>query len=89
MTTTSGWNARAWIGASRPPTCQGNAALGRRACRAQPGLECARQAREYDDYLQRKVEVGRASMHAGLGRSNDEVEASFAARRRQVAAGQA
>ena len=27
-----------------------------------------------------KVEAGRKSMHAGLGRTNDEVEASFAAR---------
>lgn len=40
-----------------------------------------RQAREYDDYLRRKVEVGRASMCAGLGRSNEEVEARFAAKR--------
>ena len=48
-----------------------------------------RQAREYDEYLRRKVEDGRASMRAGLGRSNDEVEAAFAARRNQVAAGQA
>lgn len=51
-------------------------------------IEQRRQAREYDDYLQRKVEAGRASMRAGLGRSNDEVEAAFAARRKQVAAGQ-
>jgi hypothetical protein len=28
-----------------------------------------------------KVETGRTSMRAGLGRSNDEVEATFAARR--------
>jgi hypothetical protein len=28
-----------------------------------------------------KVEAGRTSMRAGLGRSNDEVEASFVARR--------
>jgi hypothetical protein len=31
--------------------------------------------------LRLKVEAGRTSMRAGLGRSNDEVEASFAARR--------
>ena len=48
-----------------------------------------RQAREYDEYLRRKVEDGRASMRAGIGRSNDEVEAAFAARRNQVATGQA
>ena len=40
-----------------------------------------REAREYDEFLRRKVEAGRASMRAGLGRSNDEVEAEFAARR--------
>ena len=52
-------------------------------------IEQRRQAREYDDYLRRKVEAGRASMRAGRGRSNDEVEAAFAARRRRVAADQA
>jgi plasmid stabilization system protein ParE len=41
-------------------------------------IEQLRQAREYDDYLQRKVEAGRASMRTGQGRSNDEVEAAFA-----------
>ena len=52
-------------------------------------IEQRRKAREYDGYLQRKVEEGRASMRAGLGRSNEEVEAEFAARRRQVAADRA
>ena len=52
-------------------------------------IEQRRQAREYDEYLQRKVEAGRALMRAGLGRSNDEVEAAFAARRNQIAKGQA
>ena len=52
-------------------------------------IEQRRQAREYDDYLRDKVEAGRASMRAGLGRSNDDVEAAFAAKRNQVAAGQA
>ncbi|MGE4220082.1 MAG: CopG family ribbon-helix-helix protein [Alphaproteobacteria bacterium] len=45
-------------------------------------IEQRRQAGNYDDYLRRKVEAGRASMRAGHGRSNDEVEASFAARRK-------
>jgi len=36
-------------------------------------IEQRRQAREYDEYLRRKVEAGRASMRAGRGRSNDEV----------------
>lgn len=44
-------------------------------------IEQRRQTREYDDYLREKVEAGRASMRAGLGRSNDEVEATFAAKR--------
>lgn len=52
-------------------------------------IEQRRQARGYDDYLRSKVEAGRASMRAGRGRSNDEVEAAFAARRKQVAAGRA
>lgn len=49
-------------------------------------VEQRRQAREYEDYLRRKVEAGRVSMRAGLGRSNEEVEAIFAARRNQVIA---
>jgi predicted transcriptional regulator len=44
-----------------------------------------REAREYDEFLSRKVEAGRASMRAGVGHSNDEVEAIFAARRAAVA----
>ena len=52
-------------------------------------IEQRRRAREYDEYLRRKVEAGRASMRAGRGRSNDEVEAEFATRRNQVAVDQA
>lgn len=40
-----------------------------------------RAQREHDAFLRRKVEVARASMAGGLGRSNEEVEATFAARR--------
>lgn len=40
-----------------------------------------REAREYDKFLHRKVEVARSSMRAGHGQSNDEVEVDFAARR--------
>ena len=40
-----------------------------------------REAREYDDFLRRKVETARISMQAGEGLSNDEVEAEFATRR--------
>lgn len=44
-----------------------------------------REAREYDEFLHRKVEIARSSMRAGLGRSNEEVEADFATRRASVA----
>lgn len=44
-----------------------------------------RQAREYDDFLAQKVQTARSSMQAGVGISNDEVEAQFAARRAQAA----
>lgn len=48
-------------------------------------VERQRQAREYDAYFGRKVEAGRVSMRAGTGRSNEEVEAKFAARRASTA----
>ncbi|EIF32190.1 hypothetical protein BCh11DRAFT_07775 [Burkholderia sp. Ch1-1] len=44
-----------------------------------------REAREYDEFLRGKVEAGRASMRAGRGRPDDEVEARFAARRASAA----
>jgi predicted transcriptional regulator len=43
-----------------------------------------REAHGYDEFLQRKVEAGQAAMRAGSGRSNEEVEAEFAARRTGV-----
>ncbi|HQT82312.1 MAG: antitoxin of toxin-antitoxin stability system [Ferrovum sp. 37-45-19] len=43
-----------------------------------------REAREYDEFLGHKVDAGRASMRAGVGHSNDEVETMFAARRAAV-----
>ena len=43
-----------------------------------------REAREYDDFLRRKVETARISMRAGRGRSNEEVEADAAARRAEL-----
>ncbi len=36
------------------------------------------------EFLQRKVESSRASMRAGLGLSNEEVEAKFAAKRDKI-----
>lgn len=47
-------------------------------------IQKQRKSREYDDFLRSKVEAGRASMRAGSGRPNDEVEAEFAARRASV-----
>lgn len=44
-----------------------------------------RAARDYDEFLSRKVEAGRVAMRAGQSRSNEEVEAEFAARRAGVA----
>jgi len=40
-----------------------------------------REARDYEAFLGRKVAAARISARAGLGRSNEEVEANFAARR--------
>lgn len=40
-----------------------------------------RQLREYNEFLQQKVEIARTSMRESRGRSNDEVEAKFAAHR--------
>jgi hypothetical protein len=44
-------------------------------------IQRQRDARDYDAFLRQKVEAARVSMHAGQGRTNDEVEAEFAARR--------
>lgn len=44
-----------------------------------------REAREYEAFLHGKVEAARVSMRADRGRSNDEVEAIFAAKRAQAA----
>lgn len=37
--------------------------------------------RKYEDFLRQKVETARLSVEADTGRSHDEVEADFAARR--------
>ncbi|MCX2901495.1 antitoxin of toxin-antitoxin stability system [Pseudomonas mandelii] len=44
-----------------------------------------KETREYEAFMQRKVDIARVDMRAGVGMSNDEVEAQFAARRAQVA----
>jgi hypothetical protein len=43
-----------------------------------------REAREYDAFLRSKVEVARVSMRSDNGRSNEEIEAKFAARRAEL-----
>jgi len=43
-----------------------------------------REAREYDDFLRSKVEAARVSMRSDIGRSNEEVDAKFAARRTEL-----
>jgi hypothetical protein len=49
-------------------------------------IEQRQQARAYDEYLSHAVESGRAAMRAGKGRSNAEVEATFAAKRKRITA---
>jgi hypothetical protein len=44
------------------------------------------QMRAHDVFLTQKVEAARVSARAGLGRSNDDVEAEFAAKRAAVQA---
>lgn len=48
-------------------------------------IRAQRQTREYDALLRSKVEAGRASMKAGRGRSNSEVEAAFTNKRARMA----
>jgi predicted transcriptional regulator len=43
-----------------------------------------RAARQYDEFLRKKVDAARASVQAGMGRSNEEVESAFAERRAQA-----
>jgi len=47
-------------------------------------VQTQREAREYEAFLQRKVEIARASVRAGYGLNNEDVEAAFAAKRRQA-----
>lgn len=47
-------------------------------------IQHQRQSREYDEFVERKVEIARTSLRAGRGLSNDEVEAEFAERRSRM-----
>ncbi|WP_048307768.1 hypothetical protein [Halomonas sp. PR-M31] len=42
------------------------------------------ESREYDEFLSRKVEIARASVQAGRGRSNEEVEEEAMLRRAEL-----
>lgn len=44
-------------------------------------VQSQREAREYDEFLRRKIEVARAQRRAGASYSDEEVEAEFAAQR--------
>lgn len=48
-------------------------------------VEEQREKRDYAAFVERKVEVARASVRRAAGRSDEEVEAEFAARRARVA----
>ncbi|MXN77478.1 antitoxin of toxin-antitoxin stability system [Burkholderia sp. 4701] len=48
-------------------------------------IQRQREAREYDEFLGRKVAAARASVQAGQGSSNDQVAARFAKRRASAA----
>jgi hypothetical protein len=47
-------------------------------------IQQQREAREYDEFLRGKVEQARVSVRDGRGRSNEDVEATFSARRAAV-----
>ena len=40
-----------------------------------------REMREYDSFLQHKVDAARSSMSKGIGRFNEDIEVEFASRR--------
>ncbi|AZC15576.1 MULTISPECIES: hypothetical protein [Pseudomonas] len=48
-------------------------------------IQKQRETREYEEFLQQKVQLARTSMAAGQGHSHEEVEAEFAARRTRAA----
>ncbi|NUU34538.1 antitoxin of toxin-antitoxin stability system [Pseudomonas sp. C2B4] len=48
-------------------------------------VQTQRESREYEAFLQRKVDIARVSMRKGDGLTNEEIEAEFAARRGRAA----
>jgi hypothetical protein len=47
-------------------------------------VQLQREKRDYAAFMERKVELARASARAGNGSANEVVEAEFAARRAQI-----
>jgi hypothetical protein len=47
-------------------------------------IQRQREAREYDKFLRKKVDLARRSMRAGRGRAQEDVETDFAARRAKL-----
>jgi len=47
-------------------------------------IEQQRESRAYHDFLEQKIEAGRASKRAGLGTSNEDVEIEFSKTRKMV-----
>lgn len=48
-------------------------------------IEQHRQTRAYNEFLQARVDAGRASMRAGRGKTNADIEAKFAEKRQKLA----
>ena len=72
----AGWVKRCDAAHDKRQSLVSLTAAGRR--KVQPLLK---QAKAHEEFVQHKVAVARASVEAGRGRSNEEVEAAFAARR--------
>jgi hypothetical protein len=47
-------------------------------------IDARREKRDYVEFLRAKVDLARTSAQLGFGRSNEDVEAEFAARRAQA-----
>jgi hypothetical protein len=47
-------------------------------------VQAQQESREYDAFLQRKVDTSRASIQAGREISNEDLEAEFSAKRAHV-----
>ncbi|MDR9750529.1 antitoxin of toxin-antitoxin stability system [Pseudomonas sp. SZMC_28357] len=48
-------------------------------------VQTQQESREYEAFLQRKVDISREAVQAGQGLTHDEVETAFALRRTQAA----